>query len=329
MMALCDKYEFDVNYIPESGDFNSEIIVYEILNQRADILESLSSSSTNESVKINYLTEAISYLDLMDKVHLDNLKKTNTLRGSQSKSIIESSIPCYKNALGLLYDLYQLDNSEKYLNDIFSNIQKTKAQNLWLTQLSQKANSIAQVPDSIINKERDLLAQINNIEKSILDAEANGDLELKRNLESNRLFNKKKEYTNFVKKNEEAYPLYFSSKYSFTSLSIQDIQRNISNNELIIDYAFISENEFYAYTIGKSSTPKIFKINSEKNLDLTIRQYNKFIQKTSLRRTHNRNSFVAQSHFLYNHFIKPLNTEMANINKLIIIGDNLTTLYSV
>ena len=314
----------DTIYIPKVKDFESTSLTYSIINQRISLLKQLADSKSQINEKQHYLNRAFTFLELIDSVHLSSLKKISKLRNSKSKSLIEASIECYKNGLDAIYSLYKIDPTDRHLEKAFEVIQRAKAQALLLNQLNENASSKAQLPNDVLEEERNLNLEILQLEKQVLDAQDINDSLTVKYIENELLFLKKRELAFFKKKIENDYPDYYANKYNFTSTSINDLKNSIKEDEVIIDYTFTSDSTFFIYAIDKNSTPVFLKKTCATNLSVPIKKYFKFIQRTTLVRHKNLNSFVNQSSTLYNIFIEPIEEKLLNKNRIIIFGDNLS-----
>lgn len=314
----------DTIYMPEVDKFKSTTQTYNIINQRISVLKQIAGSKKEKYLKNKYLSEALIFLELIDTIHFNNLKKVSTLRSSNSKSLIEASILCYKNGLDAIYNLNEENPSPRYFEKAFEVIQKAKAQSLLLSRTNENASSIANLPEEVIQKERNLNLEIVDLEKQAIDAQKAMDTIGLQFIENELLFTKRKELAAFKKEIESKYPEYHTKKYSFSSYSIADLKNILTPEEVIIDYTLVSDSTFFTFSFSKNNDPVFVKTKSQVALSKAIKNYFKFIQKTSLQRQKNLNSFVEQSHLLYNIFIEPIQNQLIGKKRIIVFGDNLS-----
>lgn len=297
--------------------------VYFILNQRVRLLNALASEQKESMQQKQILTRALAVCDLGDKVHIENLKKINVLRGAQSSSLIEYSIQNYQDGLKTAHTLHQMTASAASLKKSFAYAQKMKAQQLWLSLSEAEAATFAQVPKHLLETERDLQLDIQYYEKKVLEARKNKDKIALNRYENNLLFESRKAYTALVQKMEEEHPEYFEAKYAFKAETEKTLQALLQEKELLIEYVF-SDTSLYIFTLAQNAPLQITAVPLSEGTNQQIIQLHKKLQNASWMRRSSREKWITQSYQLYQQFIQPIEEQLNGKDRLIIIGDGMT-----
>jgi len=309
--------------LPRLKDLRNIPEVYFILNQRVRLLNTLASEQNESAQQKQILTQALAVCDLGDKVHLENLKKINVLRGAQSSSLVEYSIQNYQDGLKTAHTLHQMTASAASLKKSFAYTQKMKAQQLWLGLAKAEAATFAQVPKHLLEMERDLQLDIQYYERKALEARKNKDNVALNRYENNLLFERRKAYTALVQKMEKEHPEYFEAKYAFKAETEETLQALLQEGELLIEYIF-SDTSLYIFTLAQNAPLQIKAVPLSEGTNQQIIQLHKKLQNASWMRRSSREKWITQSHQLYQQFIQPIEEQLTGKDRLIIIGDGRT-----
>lgn len=183
-------------------------------------------------------------ISLVEKIRngfVDEESKLSALKSSEE--LIE---------LGIL-NAYQLSNSLKdqaYLEQTFLLSEKSKSSILRQTMLESKAQSFANIPDSLLQKENDLRAEISFLD-SKLNEESDEDL-TKSNEESLRfqLFDTKRQHEQLVKRFEQGFPKYYDLKYKNKPASVEQIKSLLAPDQNLIEY-HVGDTTMFIWVLNK------------------------------------------------------------------------------
>lgn len=198
----------------------------------------------------------------------------------------ENAAKCYKAALSLLDNLrlfYQNFLSKQKLNEynnklfekaievfvtlkqadkIFDVMEQSKSLLLLDAMLKNEATSLGGVPDSLIQKEHDLLIQINTLEQKFYEKE-NSTL-LQAELAALRQAHQK-----LIQKLERDYPKYHQLRYDFERISLAEVQANLLDEETSMLNYFVGEKAIFVLLIQKTQS-KIYRIEKDFPLEKWI-----------------------------------------------------------
>ena len=145
--------------------------------------------------------------------------------------------------------LWKTTNEMPYLDKSLNFMESNKAIVLLANLKDNKAKNFAGIPDSVLNIERNLKAEIAYWEKQTLEAPDS----LKQDNQLN-LIDAKAHFNGFIKTLETDYPKYTTLKYQENDpLSIAAIQKDLDTNSLILEY-FISGSSLFTLAISKNKS---------------------------------------------------------------------------
>ncbi len=95
------------------------------------------------------------------------------------------------------------------------------------------------------------------LDKSIQQQKAKGEQKDKELFQQcqNQFFDYHQEYTQLIEKFEKDYPDYYQLKYETKTASIEEIQENLEENQVMVSY-FVGENHYYIFLL----TPDLFEV---------------------------------------------------------------------
>lgn len=309
--------------LPRLKDLRNIPEVYFTLNQRVKLLSTLAAEQQEPAQQKQILEQALVVCDLGSEAHIDNLKKINVLRGAQNNSLIEYSIQNYRDGLSAAHTLHQMTASKATLKKGFAYTQKMKAQQLWLSLLKTEAAGFAKIPKSLLEAERDLQLNIQYYERKVIEARENKDSTTLNKYENNLLFESRKAYAELVQKMEEEHPEYFEAKYAFKAETEETLQSLLQERELLIEYV-LSDSSLYIFTLAQNEPLQIKAVPLVKGINRQIIKLHEKLQNASWMRRSSRESLIRQSHQLYQQFLQPIEEQLNEKDRLIIIGDGMT-----
>ena len=321
--SLANPIQSDTFNLPEAGQFLEHLSIAVLLEKYASIHYELAKQTDNEEKQKSLLKQGLAAIDLFDKNHLINLKKINILRGNQSKNLISQSTEPYRRGISLSQHYFQAFNTENAVEQAFHYTQKMKAQQLWLTLLNSNAAKYGNVPNELLEKEEELLVDIQHYEKKVLEAQTINDTTALQLYKNQYLLDAYRAYADLSRKMEAEYPEYFSSKYAFVPETGSSLQSTLQPNELLIEYVLV-DSLLYTYTIAQNEPLQIQKTLLGPTIPNQIDTLNQILQNSAMHRKASRATFIRLSHQLYQQFVAPLENQLADKTRLIIIGDGMT-----
>lgn len=245
------------------------------------------------------IDSAIDLLDFLRTSFESNLDK---------HYLFENSHMIFETGLSAAYQLYSSTNNRDYLDVAFHYSEKSKSIMLLEAIYSSKAQQFSNVPDTLLEKEHQLKAQVTNLEKMLKDNPSKENEE--------QLFQTKNRYYKALNTLEDKYADYFNLKYNPEVISIYQLQQFLNKDEALITYFY---GDVHLYSIKISS--EITEFN-QLNLDSTFN--NKII--TYSEALHSPDSdfedFLSRSNQLHKLLINP-SLAQNPYKKLYIIPDGL------
>jgi CHAT domain-containing protein len=318
----------DITQLPESEDVKSFLYTYGILKQLARYHEKRAFQYGNESDKISALKAGLSLLDLADKLHTRHLEEATVLRGGRISGLIHGSILSHDAGLRFAHLLYQLEPADSLLEKAFYYIQRLKGQKLWLARLKEEAYSIETLPDSILAKERELLANVHYYENQLHLAQQAKNVSSIEAYLNDSLFHAKRAHEKLLCKMDEEYPMYWKLQSRFKPVTVQEIRQELRADEILVEYSG-DPSSIDAFIITKDQAPQLqwlvyMNSTTVKKVFATTDSLNQLLQNSIMQRKSSREKFVTWSHQLYQYFLQPLEKQLAGKKRLIVIGDGPT-----
>lgn len=279
------------------------------------------------SYLLKYKTENnIDYLKKADTVFTEVLNKmeeiSSQLTTVNKLLLIELLNPVYLIAVNNAFELYNLTTNTIYLEKVASYIERSKSAALLAEVNSENALKTSDIPDDIFNFEHEMKDEINGI-RQLLGNESIKAVpdSVKIRYFETKLLELLNDYDSLISDIEINYPKYYSIKYYNDAISLEKIQSNLADDEIILEYMLtdsvvyimaITKDDFdiKRVTTGEDFYNSLNYIISIKNVDLSDQNLASF------------NEFKRHSYFLWKTLIKP-HIELVGSKRLIIIPDGL------
>ena len=312
----------DLMKLPLASDLWNNHANYIALEAKASVLQDLASTEQNKAYQQKLYAAALATISLADSFHINNLRKINLLRGTQSQYLINQSIPSFSRGLSLSFDAFQMYPLGVHIEQGFYFTQKMKAQHLWLSLLNSEATVFSNIPKDFLDAENNLLSDITYYEKSLLEAKNNKDTLTAIELENKYLFNAQVAYRELVQQMESEYPEYYTSKFSFTPETTLSLQQLLQKDELLIEYAF-ADSALFIFTLSTSQGLQLQKIPVSEKLDNTIESMDRILRNGPMLRKSSQEQFISLNHAIYQQLLLPIENQLKGKRRLIIIGDGV------
>ncbi len=161
---------------------------------------------------------------------------------------------------------------------VFGFSEQCKATLLLSNLNDEKAKSTADIPDEILEKEKQIKFELNELDKNILNEEGKGD-EKDENLLTqfrNQQFKIKLQHDALIAQIEKEYPEYHQLKYSISTASISDLQSYLKSTDTAIQQ-FNNPAIILSYHIAKEKI-YIFSITSNDFQIATVEKPSQFLK---------------------------------------------------
>jgi len=258
----------------------------------------------------------IKYLNLANQTYQtafdfhDNLQKEISTENSRLFQV-KNIVPYIENALRVAYE--QQKNGQTVGKAAFRFMEKNKATVLLQSMNEADALQFANLPDSLLEQEKDLKMALTFHNKQLNETEETLEIERLNNI----LFEEKQQYTQLINHLEKNYPDYYRLKYQQNQTQLTDVQNTLNDKTALLEY-FIGDSSIYVLSIQKEHS-KLYQVKKPANWKTTIDSFRYSI--TDIHRDKPM-LFVETSQQLYEwHLSEPLCDLQNEITQLQIIPD--------
>jgi len=302
---------------PKIEDLISREVTMQLVTQKAIALGEIWKKNRKQNL-IEDFNESISY-----NYNIENQIIKKSLKTVGTDVIFKEFYNFYEVALDFSYLFHKENPNPQTGATFFDWMEKRRGRNLLASFQKSKANGVSQIPDSLLQKEKIIAKQISGLEIKISEAEYAKDTTLFYTLRDEALYDARIVQDNFISNLEKNYPKYFNLKYQFDFASIDEVKKVLGEDELLISYAIVDDN-LYIVTVGQAQSFQVIRVDIDSTITETVQEFNRLIRKSTMARTSSRKRFVDFSQSLYQQFIKPIETQLSDKNRLIVIGDGMT-----
>ncbi|WP_298314025.1 CHAT domain-containing protein [uncultured Aquimarina sp.] len=178
-------------------------------------------------------------LALSTAYHIDetlNLLKPEFESKLDKQFLISKMYPYFNDVINVSYQLYFNTKNEKYIEDAFYFMEKSKSILLLEAVRTSQAANFSGVPENVITKEKEFRAEIINLEKHINKKKARTLID--------SLFVIREKYDNFITNLEKKHPKYHELKYSNDIVNLRDVLNLLQKDTSILNF-YLSEKKIY------------------------------------------------------------------------------------
>jgi len=263
----------------------------------------------------NLLQQSLQLLKLTTKL-LNRLRKTYREDGAKYK--LSAMAQKFNHQGGTVcHWLYTLTADQKYIQMAFDYSEGSKSSVLLSVIQDLQARKVSGIPDSILEKEKELKVDISYLKSEIYYQMKQGiykDVEYLVVLEED-LRQREAAHEAIITILERGYQKYFDLKYNYTTLSLQDIQAGLQEDELILEYLTL-DSFLLVFGINKNT---VFYEGIPIERRLLQKEINSFVQAIV---NDNIVSFLNNGQAVYRRVVEPILSQIKHDN-LVIISDNL------
>ena len=231
----------------------------------------------------------------------------------------------FQKIIQAAYTAYEMDGKQEVAGFAFENGERMKASAVFDRLSDQLAKENSLIPDSLTNLERTLNYSITNLTEKLYNlrrSESPDNNEITST--DSILFQLKRQRDELTQHLENNYSDYYELKYAGQTISYNEVQQNLKNNEVLIEYVLNETDsvpELYAFLFS-SGSKDFHKINVDSTFIQSIETSFQFMSNPAYLFTRNDNSkaYCAAAHHLYQKLIQPFESEIQN-KKITIIPD--------
>ena len=293
-------------------DFSSESILLESLNLKSRALKAMSWQKD----EILYLVEAMKNyeitIDLIEQYSF-SFKNTN------SKLILaEQAALIYQQAINVALELYRKTGDKELLNTAFQFAEKGKVSVLLDAMIEADAREFAGIPDSLLEREKELRVLLTYYDNSLKEEEVKGEKanQEKVALWKREIFDLKKSYDDLLETFEDEYPSYYDLRYTRYTPTIQDVRDKIVGyDEVFLEYV-VGTDSLYIFAITDTHQ-KVVAVQRDSTLEEDV----EFMRRGIVER--NREYYIPAAHRLFSLLVRPV-IGMATANsKWVVVPDGV------
>ncbi|MCP4443303.1 MAG: CHAT domain-containing protein [Aureispira sp.] len=235
--------------------------------------------------------------------------------------VLKKMFPIVEGEIKTLLTLNKHDHKKDYFLEVFKLMEQNKSILLMDALQSQKSNTFGNLPDSLLQKEQDLMAEFDKLKKAKLTSIDSNKLK-SISKQMNQLNTKISTFKNNLK---ATFPKYHALNYSPKNIDIKAIQKLLKPKEILVEY-FIGDKQFYIFSITPNTIDcKVLPYDHKKTQDL-VDQFRAglsdyyFISNEPQKAFQ---EFCRSSHALYQLLLHPLEKELQHKDQLTIIPDGI------
>ena len=216
------------------------------LSKKLDVLQALKRNNSKklESINDQIYATAIEAIQLIDQIRQGLVTKKAKL------DLLKITPNVYEYALEILSARYLKHKDDKYLFEIFSLIEDSKAILLSDAIQEQSAKKFGKVPSKLIHQEKVLVSDLKFHESKLDNAMREKD-SLNIDRFRMRLFNKRNTFEQLKKNLEYNYPKYFSYKYKNRQTDISRVQEYLANHSAKFISYFWGNRSLYICSLNE------------------------------------------------------------------------------
>lgn len=294
-----------------------EIVTLQVLADYISILQRWQPDSET------YHQSALDVCELAISLSRD-LWKSYKLKSSKL-NFAEQIFPIFEMGVKSATRLYQITGDRNYQYQAFSYAEAAKASLLQEPLRQDQAMSFANIPDSLLQYEKELKSLLNLYEKELFSSQTN-------QVDSNSLAVFRKNYPQKLQELDSLqevfardYPAYYKFKYAPDSRSAESLQRTLHKDQLVLEYLW-GDSILYLFVLDRNNIEvKEILISSRLIEDLKAFRSLLSISQSALDEKELKKSLREIPPFaysLYQHLLEQALLGKEDIKELIIIPDS-------
>ncbi|HYX05550.1 MAG TPA: CHAT domain-containing tetratricopeptide repeat protein, partial [Bacteroidales bacterium] len=315
-ILILSSKNFNKNSISKNPDIDQIVFegaAYNAMKLKTKILFSQFLKNGNLSTLNNSLESLNLAITILNKIRLRiDSESTQFLIGAHEKEI-------YFIGQQIAYEMYKITGDNKYLNMAFQINEKGRGFSLLSSIRSQNAIEYGDVPHGLTDKETSLNRKISAYNEMVLNEKQKLDPDqVKIQVWEEKLFDYSRQYDDLIKFIEKNYPKYYRLKYDNSVISMDEVQKRISEKDIIVEYSLM-DTILYTYIISRENSTIL-----ERKIDTSLASdCNRFYdvmtkQNFSFNVTRTYNEYSTLGYRLYKDLFVPVESYVENKDVIII-----------
>ncbi|RNC86799.1 MAG: CHAT domain-containing protein [Winogradskyella sp.] len=240
----------------------------------------------------------------------------------------ERTIALIENAIDVASILYSTTSNNDYIESAFDFSERSKALLLLTAMQGQSITGFGNVPNIILENERDLKANINELTGKIEREEKRCSQvrEKMMTLWKNKLEESQNAYDILRNRIKNEHPEYYNLKHSLKVVGIKQLQNQLLNDDTILLSYFSGLEQTYVFAVTRNTISLRTLGSSEalsKSASSLFQHISNSKQRYSNQTTVDYLNYTRNAHSLYKQLIAPELSNIENKTRLIIIPDGI------
>ncbi|MEO1259024.1 MAG: CHAT domain-containing protein [Bacteroidota bacterium] len=257
---------------------------------------------------------------------LKDIRKDYLAEGSKH-NLARRAVPLYERSIKVCLELYKLTDDEAFLQEGLLVAEGNKSVLMFESIKDEMAKGYAGIPDSLLEREREIIAELNFYQKSINESrqKKKGENIEKIKMWESMVFNLRSKYQALTSFLESEFPSYYSLKYNEQSTSVDLIRQYLPDEKSALVEFMLGDQSAFVFYLTKHEL-KAYELKDIASLGEQIHQFRQLVMyppnskdfKTDLAK------FKTSASGLYDYLLKKgLEDLSGGINNLIIVPDDV------
>ncbi len=232
-----------------------------------------------------------------------------------SKNFIsDEKYELFESSISTAFQLYQKTDERKYLESAFEFFEISKANLLKENLFDRQFKLFSNIPDSLKEKESQLLSEIKYLEDRVFKLNRSKDTLLLSSSKT-RLLDKQLAYETLQKQLKRKYERYYNLKLGGLQYDLKSFQDKVLFKKQMVVQYFVGENKIYAMLVTKNDI-QLVPLEISEIKPLVTAYYNAVLNQDG-------SQLDTNSYGLYKYLLNDLLVDKKEVNHLIIIADDL------
>lgn len=293
----------------------------ELLAQKANYYQAFGIKTSNDQALTFALKTYLLAAQVIDTFRLG-------FSDLDKRILANNTLPIYEGGIHAAYNLYRQTGSTSYQRIAFELAEKGKAILLLEGLQAENARLFAGIPPELREMEQSLKQRLFEAKENLRQEEAS---EEKSPDLHDQIIDIQASYDSLLAHIEEEFPAYYELKYDISPVSISEVQAQLADRKLLVEY-FMGEEHVFAFFLTTDSvsfhklpsfsllSQKISTFRAEVNLENPFQITTMEGQKEAEERL---SQYQQSSLELYDLLLGQYNIEMSGIDQLLIIPDGV------
>jgi CHAT domain-containing protein/tetratricopeptide (TPR) repeat protein len=242
---------------------------------------------------------------------VEHLRKSYAREGSKF-FLAEESIPLFEEGIQVSLDLFRLTQDHRYAQTAFSFAERSKAGILSDNIRQAEAMQYAGIPDSLLNRLRQLRSEIVFCERQLEQQEGERPAPDRSVLEE-KLFGFHQAKTEIEERLEVEYPTYRALRFGGPEATVKSVQKILDGETTFVSY-FMGTSFVRIFVIGSNSF-NVVTVPHAADLELRVQRVCTAI------RTLDTKAYPVEAHAVYQKLVRPIEKFLGNRRRIVIIPD--------